>query len=184
MTTDTELLELLAKAGPQDAPWLRWDREIATTGPCDGCAESKPLVAAYMDPSGENEPWLCAECSAWADLEAAAVNALPDLLGRAQRAEAEVERLREALDAIGRERNTWARQLADMRDERDAACDQAERAETARCGAQNAYDALRVNIELLAEDSQAQYEASDYTETVTLGEAAERLRALLGGGGE
>lgn len=36
--------------------------------------------------------------------------------------------LRAALDAIGHERNTWARQMADLRDERDAARDEAAQA--------------------------------------------------------
>lgn len=45
-----------------EPPWRR--RPISQNGTCDACSETKDLVAAYDDPSGENEPWLCVECDA------------------------------------------------------------------------------------------------------------------------
>lgn len=57
----------LADARPADPPWSR--RAIQQHGTCDVCDETEDLVAAYDDPAGENEPWLCAGCAAVADFE-------------------------------------------------------------------------------------------------------------------
>jgi len=59
-----------------------------------------------------------------------------------------VARLKEALEALGRERNTWARQMADLRDEMETA------AERARQDADNANETeriLRAEVELRRE---------------------------------
>lgn len=75
------LRELLAAATP-DPEWPR--RSIAHMGTCDGCAETKPLIAAYDDPDGDNEPWLCRTCADWTDLQVGAITTLPDLLATAE----------------------------------------------------------------------------------------------------
>lgn len=61
------LMRERAEAAPLETPWSR--RSIDRQGTCDGCAQGRRLVAAYADYSGENEPWLCAECAAAADFE-------------------------------------------------------------------------------------------------------------------
>lgn len=69
--TPEQIAELwaVAEAAPVEPAWPR--RNIDREGTCDGCSETKRLVAAYDDPSGENEPWLCAECASEADFLAA-----------------------------------------------------------------------------------------------------------------
>lgn len=49
----------------------------------------------------------------------------------------EAQRMERALEALGRERNDWARQMADLRDEFDAAVTAREKAESERGEASN-----------------------------------------------
>jgi hypothetical protein len=88
----------LEAVGPCDI-WPR--RDIDREGTCDGCAEGRHLVAAYDDPEGKSEPWLCAECAAESDfLDNARTDIAALLADRAALAarlaevEGEVERLR------------------------------------------------------------------------------------------
>lgn len=53
----------------------------------------------------------------------------------------------EALEAIGRERNTWARQMADLRDERDAARADRDVALDAKAEVENERTRLEVALE-------------------------------------
>lgn len=71
---------------------------------------------------------------------------------RAEAADAERDMGRMALDAIARERNTWARQLADMQDERDTARDEAEKARTEAAYQSNE----RTAADLRTEDAEAE----------------------------
>lgn len=59
---DLAALRRVAEAAKDETPWPR--REIEHLGTCDGCAATRKLVAAYEDPEGQSEPWLCAECDA------------------------------------------------------------------------------------------------------------------------
>jgi len=63
------LMRARAEAEAQaESGWNEWPRrDIEQDGTCDGCAEQKALVAAYDDPTGDNEPWLCAGCAAETD---------------------------------------------------------------------------------------------------------------------
>lgn len=60
---------------------------------------------------------------------------------------AEIGRLRTALDAIGHERNTWARQLADLADERDTALQAAELARIAKAEVESERDVLALELD-------------------------------------
>lgn len=76
-----------------------------------------------------------------ARLIAAAVNVLPGLLDALDRAE-------EALGQLGRERNTWARQLADANDSLTIAHREAVEARKSRARAENERDVTQFTIEM------------------------------------
>jgi len=65
----------------------------------------------------------------------------------AQEFAVELEHARTALEALGTERNTWARQMADLRDELDTARATAEKARTERAAATNERDTLSVALD-------------------------------------
>jgi hypothetical protein len=113
MSSDTAALRALAEVTTPEEPWPR--REIDREGTCDGCAEYKPLVAAYDDPSGDNEPWLCAPCSIDADFTTAARNALPDLLDRVEAAEAERDEWKSLYEAEKGECSDWWNRTQNLR---------------------------------------------------------------------
>ena len=124
MTRMDEIATRLA-AGTVEPAWPR--RDIDREGTCDGCAGHKHLVAAYDDPSGGNEPWLCAGCAADNDLLnhaagdlryllAAAVGWRRDAAEHAARATASGYRL----NGVIRERDRLASRLAEVERERDA----------------------------------------------------------------
>lgn len=89
------LRELAEAAPPHEPPWPK--RSINKEGTCDDCSETKHLVAAYDDPSGNNEPWLCAECAAGSDyLMATIPPTVLALLAALDEARAEVEAWQES----------------------------------------------------------------------------------------
>lgn len=66
-----------------------------------------------------------------------------------------------ALAALGRERNTWARQIADVRGELATAKEDVQKADAARAEAEGRFDRLRVDIEELLDDCD-QWTPSDH----------------------
>lgn len=152
-----------------DLDAIRERAEAATPGPW--CSyegnlwqgTAKALAAYDADP--DNAPWPYGNDSSGqlfhgeprrpedAEFIAHAREDVPALL-------AVVEQLRAALDAIGKERNAWARQMADARDERDAAVAERDDARVNLAEESNARDVMSVNLD----DERA---------------AVERLRATL-----
>lgn len=71
MADESPLRALIARLEAQeDGCWETWERKPAGLNPqgdpwimtCDGCGELKTIVAKYVSPDGEHEPWLCQEC--------------------------------------------------------------------------------------------------------------------------
>lgn len=74
------------------------------------------------------------------------------------RLEGERRAAQQAAREILGERNTWARQLADMRDERDAAWEEMEKARTLWAGRENDALAREVALEGVLRDFLAEYD--------------------------
>lgn len=100
------------------------------------------------------------------------------------------DRREEALDTLGRERNTWARLMADLRDERDAAKRDAEDARREKNDAQNERDDLDHRLadlrERIAAEIEAEFVGQDHHEpTFNSGrDAGLRLAARIARGGQ
>lgn len=109
----------------------------------------------------EQLPW---QVTYWRTMAGVAVAAL-DAYDRAHPTPATAywkqvaDRREESLDTLGRERNTWARQMADLRDERDAAKRDAEDARRDKNEAQNERDDLDHRLADLRERIAADIEA-------------------------
>ena len=114
-----------------------WDHSVLA--PTDGVLASVPVEVTPDDcvviaPAAPHPTLLDAPGDGVraANLQALIDELHADPIRRTSPADPEADRLRAALEALGRERNTWARQRADMRDERDTAREDAERARAER----------------------------------------------------
>lgn len=114
---------------------------------------------------------------------------------RAEKAEVELDTARTANEALIRERNTWARQMADVRGQRDDALDEATKATDARREVENDRDDLSLRLEdseaalarcrelaeRLRTDGDRQTAQRSYPQGVALRYAAIQLTAALDG---
>lgn len=92
------------------------------------------------------------------------------------------ERAERALEALGRERNTWARQQADLRDERDTAVGEAEKIRGNAAATENDLIAMLTNVEAERDALAATVERvralADADETKSFVRKADLLAAL------
>ncbi|PZR55266.1 hypothetical protein DNL40_02530 [Xylanimonas oleitrophica] len=95
---------------------------------------------------------------------------VPDLV-------AELRRARTALDALGTERNAWARQMADLRDDLDAARQEAAEERARRAAAETERDVLTANVHEIAAEASADIPQDVGNATAHL--IAQRLREAL-----
>lgn len=129
---------------------VRKRAEAATKGPWQTGATPRAgevYFGTVVDPDDPTEPGvLLGSVGTEADAEfiAHAREDVPDLL-------AEIDRLTRALREIGKDRNTWARQLADAKDERDTAAAERDQERTRRAETGNERDALYAVLRELVE---------------------------------